>query len=99
MRKMHWSEPYLNFITIEITYEDNARQTWDYDCYQYESLEALKLNMTADFAEPRLDRAITIVNFTSPLGDFTSDISGTELIGSDFTDLVFESIEGELNGN
>lgn len=98
MAQMHWSEPYLNFITIEVVYEDGARQGWDYDCYQYETLEELKLNMEEDFAEPRLDRTEVMLYFTQIDDHYTVDLEATTEIALTFVNTVFGEIENLIGG-
>lgn len=99
MGKMHWSQPYLNYITLEITYNDESRQTWDYDCIQYDSLDYLKADMSADFADPDMNRTdIFIVAYRSG-ESLTANVELPAVKGEEFTKFVFDIIEGELNGN
>jgi len=98
MRKMHWSTPYLNWITIEIEYEDGSRQGWDYECIQFSDYGALKTNMLADFVFPRLDRTSVIIFYTSVGNHFTADFGTTDKTGNEFVDMVFDEIESQVGG-
>lgn len=98
MRKMHWSEPYLNFISIEITYNDGSIQTWDYECIQFETIEELRENMVLDFTEPRLDRSEVMLHFTQVENHYTVDLENTDTSTYAFADLVLGSIEDEIGG-
>lgn len=93
MKELHWSKIYINFITIEITYSDGARQGWDYDCSQFATIEDMKLNMTADFENPRADWASIMIHITRNGESYSGEIGVTNLTGGDFVIEVFKNIE------
>lgn len=99
MKQLHWSFLYANFITLEIPYDDGARQGWDYDCSQYESLETLKANMAADFAEPRMDRTTMMIHVFRNGETFAADVDLPTSTGTQFVDFVFDVIDGIINGD
>lgn len=99
MRKMHWSSTYANDITLEIPYSDGSSQTWGYDCTVYTDLESLKLNMTDDFYEPRLDRDRITIVVERGNETFSTEFELGNQIRDEFVELVFNVIDGMLNGN
>lgn len=99
MINIHWSESYVKFITIEAEYHDGARQTWDYDCIQYETLESLKQNMSDDFSYPSQDISDVFFYFVINNMSITVDIGELQHSGDDFVNLVFDSIEDIIDGN
>lgn len=83
-----------NYITLMIKYDNGDIQTWDYDGAQFNTMAALKSNMTKDFKTPRLDRKSVIVyasGFGKIRGPFEVKLADEK--GSDFTKLVFAEIE------
>lgn len=99
MRKIHWSEEYADFISIEVDYNDGCRQGWGYDCQQYLSLDALKQNMAADFKEQRdVWESLTVFVLKDGV-NFTAELDVTELTSEEFVQYVFEAIEGFMNGD
>lgn len=82
------------YIRLMIKYDNGDIQTWDYDGTQFNTISAVKSNMTKDFKAPRMDRKNVVV-FASGFKGINSPIS-IELSdekGSDFTKLVFSEIE------
>jgi len=103
MKILHWSSIYLSYATIEITYSDNARQGWDYDCSKFATLEDMKANLTADFTDtsgfasnPHIVRTdwadvslIVVLNGET----HTIDLGvPTFTNGTDFANLIFSKI-------
>jgi hypothetical protein len=103
MKILHWSSIYLSYATIEITYSDNARQGWDYDCSKFAAIEDMKANLTADFtdtsgfaADPHIVRTdwadvslIVTLNGETHTIDLGVPIFTT---GAAFADLIFVNI-------
>lgn len=97
MKTMHWSQVYLSFVTIEVTYSDSARQGWDYDCSQFSTVEDMKLNMAADFNDPRADWSSLMLYVTHNENSWSGEITVPELTtGEDFMTMIFEQIEDML---
>lgn len=99
MKEMHWSVFYVNFITIEVGYADGARQGWDYDCVQYESLDNVKRNMADDFRTPREDWDYVMLYVLRSGVSYTAELEVNGLTGDEFSAYVFEAIEEMINGN
>ena len=83
-----------------IKYDNGDIQTWDYDGAQFNTMAALKSNMTKDFKDPRMDRKNVVV-FASGFGNIRApfEIKLGDEKGSVFTKLVFSEIEKRENGN
>lgn len=96
MRELHWSYILFNFITIEVSYDDGARQAWDYDCAQFATVQDLKLNMAADFVERRPTWESLMVYVTRNGESFSAEVEVGDLTGGDFVLYVFEVIEEML---
>lgn len=99
MKEMHWSQIYLNFITIEVTYADTARQGWDYDCSQFPDIEAVKLNMANDFLTPRPDWDILMVHASLNDNHASAELAIPIMTGEDFAQYILDAVEEMLNGN
>lgn len=82
------------YISLSIKYDNGDIQTWDYDGAQFNSISALKRNMTTDFKEPRMDRK-SVAIFASGYDGIRSpfEVKLSDEKGSDFTKLVFSEIE------
>lgn len=93
MKKIHWSKTFAEFITLEVPYDDGARQGWDYDCIQYQSYESLKNNMTSDFVDPRMDRSTAMVHVIKGGQSFSAEIEIDDKTGEEFTELIFKTID------
>lgn len=96
MAKIHWSKIGLNVVFVEAAYLDGARQTWEYDCAQYESLDALKANMQEDFTQPRLDRSEVTLHYRYQDNFYSVDLGPTEVTGRAFVNLVFDEIDADI---
>lgn len=96
MKKMHWSKRYLKLATIEIVYQNGARQTWDYDCSQYEDIDKLKADMANDFKESKNNTSSIMLYFTRADKHHTVDLENTNVVGLDFANMVFDSIKTEI---
>ncbi len=97
MKILHWSAVYLSYVTIEINYSDNARQGWDYDCSKFATLEDMKLNMAADFREPRLDWTGLMLFVVRNEETHSADLAIPPYTsGTDFMQYIFTHIEDML---
>jgi hypothetical protein len=96
MKKAHWSITLGNFISIDIEYNDNARQGWDYDCLQFDSLDSLRANMIADFRSPRSDIKSISIFVIKGDGEVSIELDATSAMGADFVDFIFDTLE-EIN--
>lgn len=99
MKELHWSKIYLNFVTIEVTYSDGARQGWDYDCSQFNDLDAVKINMANDFLAPRPDWELLMVHATRNGEYFSAELEIPYTTGAEFAQYIFDAVEDMLNGN
>lgn len=99
MKELHWSVLDINYIELEIPYNDGSVQGWGYDCSVYISREAVKINMSADFVDPRMDREYVSVHFKKGDEYYSTTIELTDETGDEFADLVFSAIDGVINGN
>lgn len=89
------------YYSLSIKYDNGDLQYWNYDGAQFNTMSALKRNMTADFKDPRMDRKNVVV-FASGYDGIRSPISIklNDEKGSEFTKLVFSEIEKRVdNGN
>ncbi len=98
MKEIHWSVLDVNYITLEIPYDDGCVQGWDYDCSVYVSRDAVKTNMAADFVDPRMDRQNVSVYFKKGDEYYSTTIELTDEVGDDFVDLIFSAIDEVLSG-
>lgn len=96
MKQAHWSNVYLTFVMIEVTYSDGSRQGWDYDCSRFATLEDMKLNMTADFKTPREDGEMMQLFVTRNEEHYSAELPITDLTGADFVDYIFNAIDEML---
>lgn len=96
MKEIHWSRMLVNFITVEIIYSNDDRQTWDYDCSQFINLNAVKNNMAIDFATPREDWSTVTVSAAKGSTSVTFELEDFTLRGSDFANYVIDSLGEEL---
>lgn len=103
----HWSNVLLSFVTVEIAYADGARQTWDYDCSKFATIEDMQLNMTADFTDTsgyaanphsvRTDWDNVMLYITRNGDTYTVDLGDVSLTtGQEFANLIFDNIREAL---
>ena len=96
----HWSDNYIEFISIKIEYEDGSAQWWDFESIQYDTLEAYKNDIARDFEavdQQYQDLEVLVRGQDNQQYLFEMDRNGTE--GMDFAELVLDYAEVMLNGN
>lgn len=88
----HWSDVYVNHITIEIAYSDGSRQWWGYDCSQYPTMATAKSDMAHDFRDG-VPHDATLMVFALHDGTTASlDIVVRGLSGADFSEYIFSEV-------
>jgi hypothetical protein len=95
---MHWSMIFVNYITIEATFNDGARQGSNYDCLHFATIEDLEANMAADFNLPQSDWKDVLLHITLNDEHHTVDLGVPEFeSGQEFASQVMQ-IVGETLG-
>ena len=96
----HWSDNYIEFISIKIEYEDGSSQWWDFESIQYDTLEDYKNDIAKDFEavdQQYQDLEVLVRGQDNQQYSFEMDVNSTE--GMDFAELVLDYAEAMLNGN
>lgn len=93
MKKSHWSLFFFDFLTIEITYDDSARQTWDYEMAQFDTKSDFMKNMAADFRDPRMDRSTVFIQVTKAGSTHTGEFELDDSVGDEFVAFILEKLE------
>lgn len=98
MKQLHWSQIYVTFITIEVTYADSARQGWDYDCSKFSTMQDMKANMIADFVNRRDDWGGVFLHFSINDANYSGELPVPDWTNAeDFTNSILEYI-GDVLG-
>ena len=96
----HWSDKYIEFISIKIEYEDGSAQWWDFESIQYDTLEDYNNDIARDFEavdQQYQDLEVLVRGQDNQQYSFEMSRNGTE--GMDFAELVLDYAEAILNGN
>lgn len=96
MKTAHWSSIYLTYVIIEINFSDGSRQGWNYDCSHFATIEDMKLNMAADFRDPRKDATVMHLFVTRNDDNWSGELPVTDLTEEDFVNYIFDEIEDML---
>ena len=96
----HWSDNYIEFISIKIEYEDGSAKWWDFESIQYDTLEDFKNDIAKDFEavdQQYQGLEVLVRGQDNQQYSFEMDRNSTE--GMDFAELVLDYAEAMLNGN
>lgn len=95
MGKRRWNAGQYDIFSVEITFDDGSRKTWDYDALYFENLDDMKANMAADFAEPLANCHEAVLYVKNGAEYHTGVVELPDAVGLAFANYIFEHI-GEL---